>query len=194
MKKPLSPLIFALALVASAALGVDTPTVVRAVDGDTLLLSDQRRVRLIGVDTPEHHPSAKLNRDAARTRRDRDTIRALGKAATAFVDELVRGRPVRLEYERSNKVKRHRDQYGRELAYVYFTPFDCGELEQWVAEASCELPAYDEGFLNALIIEAGYGNAYTIYPFQHSERFRELERDAREHQRGLWKDAGPPVL
>jgi len=51
----------------------------RVIDGDTLLLTNGERVRLIGVDTPEVHESKKLHRDAQRTQTDIETIKALGK-------------------------------------------------------------------------------------------------------------------
>src|SRR5690242_17209406 len=68
----------------------------RVVDGDTLLLSNKERVRLIGVDTPEWHESAKLHKDAERTHRDAQTIQALGERAARFVSEVLDHREVRL--------------------------------------------------------------------------------------------------
>lgn len=75
--------------------------VLRAVDGDTLLLEDGRRVRLLGVDTPE-------------TKREGTPIQPWGPEAHAFTAGLVEGRTVRLEFDR----ERH-DKYDRVLAYVY---------------------------------------------------------------------------
>jgi hypothetical protein len=34
--------------------------------------------------------------------------------------------------------------------------------------------------------QAGYGFAYTRFPFARMEEFRRLEREAREQRRGLW--------
>ena len=39
----------------------------RVVDGDTLLLTNGERIRLIGVDAPEVHESNKLYRDVQKT-------------------------------------------------------------------------------------------------------------------------------
>ena len=189
MTKPLSSLCLALFLIASPLSGNDPAVVVsRVVDGDTLVLSDGRRVRLIGVDTPEHHPSAKLRRDAARTQRDAAVIREAGKRATRFVRAIIEGREARIELDPVNKVRGHRDRYGRVLAYVRFKPVDCGELSPLVAEEVCGAVPYEEGFLNALILYAGYAHAYTRFPFKHLEEFRRLEREAREEGRGLWKE------
>ena len=75
--------------------------VVRVVDGDTLLLEDGIRVRLLGVDTPE-------------TKRPDHPVEALGPEATAFTKNFIGSQPIRLEYDRER-----RDRFGRVLAYVY---------------------------------------------------------------------------
>lgn len=76
-------------------------TVVRVVDGDTLLLDGNERVRLIGVDTPE-------------TVDPRRPVQRFGKEASAFTRSRVEGRRVRLAFDRERT-----DRYGRTLAYVY---------------------------------------------------------------------------
>lgn len=73
----------------------------RAVDGDTLLLDDRTRVRLLGVDTPE-------------TKRPDWPVEPFGPEAHDFTSAHVEGRKVRLEFDK----ERH-DKYGRILAYVY---------------------------------------------------------------------------
>ena len=163
----------------------------RAVDGDTLLLSNKVKVRLIGIDTPEWHSSRKLRKDAERNHRDALTIQKLGGRSARFVKELMEGREVHLKYEKSNRVQAHTDRYGRALAYVFFDPPRCEELSQEMAEQVCELDSFEKGFLNALIIEAGYANAYTRYPFSHKDEFLRLQKQARENRRGLWKESGP---
>ena len=76
-------------------------TVVRVVDGDTLVLDGNERIRLIGVDTPETvHPSRPVER--------------FGKEASAFTRRMVEGRRVRLAYDDERT-----DRYDRTLAYVY---------------------------------------------------------------------------
>jgi micrococcal nuclease len=79
------------------------PYVRRVVDGDTLLLTDGTRIRLIGADTPET-----VKRDSP--------IEAFGPEATEFTKQFVAraGGRVRLEYDRERV-----DRYGRTLAYVY---------------------------------------------------------------------------
>ena len=86
-----------------AALEEGSYAVDRVVDGDTLLLVNRARVRLIGADTPEtvhpNQPEEPFGREATRfTKR--------------FIDEA--GGTVRLELDRERV-----DRYGRFLAYVF---------------------------------------------------------------------------
>jgi micrococcal nuclease len=96
---------FALALIPTVvtfSFASDLFTIKRVIDGDTLLLGNGERVRLIGVDTPEVHGSNKLQRDAERTQTDIATIRRLGQKSSAFVKKVVQGKRVRLEYDQAN--------------------------------------------------------------------------------------------
>ena len=80
-------------------------TVVRAVDGDTIIVDggDGRveDVRLLGIDTPE-------------TVDPRRPVGCYGPEASAFTKHLVTGRSVTLRYDRELH-----DRYGRFLAYVW---------------------------------------------------------------------------
>jgi len=146
-------------------------TVKRVIDGDTLQLDNNERLRLIGVDTPEVHESGKLYRDAYRSHRDIETIQFLGKKSSAFTKKMALGKRVLLKYDKTNNPIKHRDKYGRLLVYAF--------LE-------------DGTFLNAEIIRQGYGNVYTNLYFSHLDEFRQYEKEAREHKRGLWADASMP--
>ena len=97
----------ALALILSSLLLLGSPTagyeatVVRVIDGDTILLSNGEKVRYIGINTPEvHHPT-----------RGKEPY---GEVAAEANRRLVEGKTVRLEFD-----VRQRDKYGRLLAYVY---------------------------------------------------------------------------
>jgi len=79
-------------------------TVLRAVDGDTIIVQSGGRtedVRLLGIDTPE-------------TVDPRRPVGCYGPEASAFTKHLVTGRAVTLHYDRELH-----DRYGRFLAYVW---------------------------------------------------------------------------
>ena len=81
-----------------------TYLVTRVIDGDTIeveIEGEKKRVRYIGVDTPETvHPSK--------------PVQCFGKEASEFNKNLVEGNWVRLEKDISET-----DKYGRLLRYVY---------------------------------------------------------------------------
>lgn len=147
-------------------------TVERIVDGDTFELGGGKTIRLIGIDTPEKHMSGKLRSDAERSGHDIETIQAMGEAASAEAQRLGEGRRVRLEYDQNNAARGHKGAYGRILAYV------------WVVDSQGE-PAY---MVNRELVANGYANAYLKYPSTRGERFRTIERQARQEGRGLWAD------
>ena len=85
-----------------------------------------------------------------------------GKEASMFTKNLLRGEEVYIELEQGNPVGR----YGRKLLYLYRVP--------------------DGLFVNLEIIRQGYGQAYTVYPFQHMELFKHYENRADKLSKGLW--------
>ena len=76
----------------------ETAKVTRVIDGDTIVIQGDYRVRYIGIDTPEIHP----------------TVEDYGIEAWEVNRELVEGKEIRLEMDVSET-----DKYGRLLRYVY---------------------------------------------------------------------------
>jgi micrococcal nuclease len=76
-------------------------TVQRVVDGDTLLLADGVRLRMIGINCPE---SVKPD----------SPVELFGPEASTFTRECIGQQQVKLQFDRERE-----DQYGRMLAYVY---------------------------------------------------------------------------
>lgn len=136
--------------------------VTRVVDGDTLMLESREYLRLLGIDTPEMHESAKMHRDAGRTGQSIEEIQRMGRQSYEFTRGLVEGKRVRLEFDNER-----RDKYNRMLAYVF--------LE-------------DGTFVNARIVEEGYASLTNFkLNAEYMDLFRKLYRQARENRRGLWK-------
>lgn len=84
-----------------AAAQEELVTVTRVIDGDTIELEDGRKVRYIGIDTPE-------------TKAPNRPVECFGQQAAEFNRSLVEGQEVRLEKDVSET-----DRYGRLLRYVY---------------------------------------------------------------------------
>jgi micrococcal nuclease len=80
----------------------------RVIDGDTLVMNNGERLRLIGVDTPE-------------TQHAKKPVQFYGREATTFTRRMVEGRRVRLEFDPANAPRAHKDstQQRRTLAYVF---------------------------------------------------------------------------
>ncbi len=70
-------------------------------DGDTIVFSNDKRIRYIGINTPE-------------VKHEKRKAEPFGEKAKGFNKDLVLHKKVRLEYD---KIKY--DRYGRLLAYVY---------------------------------------------------------------------------
>lgn len=83
------------------AAGAAFVPVVRVVDGDTIWVPPEERVRLIGIDTPEVDWYG-------------GQAECYGEEAGVFLRRLLEGERVRLEYDEDLV-----DRYDRTLAYVY---------------------------------------------------------------------------
>lgn len=146
---------------------METATVVRFIDGDTIKISiggRQENIRLIGIDAPESRANNKAYKDAYKSKQDVEHVVALGKQASAFVNTLVRkGDTIRLEYDVEK-----RDQNRRLLGYVYLA---------------------DGAMLNETIIRSGYASLMTYPPnVKYADRFRQAYQEATQARRGLWRD------
>jgi len=84
----------------TAAAHTEGVTVRHVLDGDSVILTDQRQVRLIGINAPEFGKDGKPDEPLAAAARDR-------------LRELVQGKNVRLVLE-----EEQRDHYGRWLAHL----------------------------------------------------------------------------
>jgi len=93
--------------------------VTRVIDGDTIVIEGDYRVRYIGIDTPEIHPE----------------LEDYGMEAWQANRELVEGKEVRLERDVSET-----DKYGRLLRYVYVD--ECMVNAELVKQGLAQAKAY----------------------------------------------------
>lgn len=130
----------------SAAANADSGTVVRIVDGDTLVVSinnGDHTIRLLNVDTPE-------------TKDPNQPVECLGPQATDYLASIIPpGTSVRLEFDQ----KRH-DRYGRTLAGV-FAP-DGTLVNAEIAREGLGIPVEYDGNVKFLPpVEEAYEEART---------------------------------
>ena len=142
----------------------ESSTVRRVVDGDTFVLENGDRVRLLGIDTPEKFNSGKMTKDSDKSNLTEKAIRFLGEQSSHYADSIMTGRHIYMEVDPLNDNK---DRYGRLLRYIYT---DDGNL------------------FNLQIILDGYAFAYTKFPITKKDLFVNAENSARENNKGLWKD------
>ncbi|MBI2616597.1 thermonuclease family protein [Candidatus Gottesmanbacteria bacterium] len=128
---------------------LETATVGRIVDGDTIELTDGRKVRYIGIDTPE-------------SKDPRSPVECFGQKASEKNAELVLDKEITMEKDISDK-----DSFGRLLRYVFV-----GDV-----------------FINDYLVRQGYAQI-SIYPpdVKYQDEFLASQQEARENNRGLWKE------
>lgn len=107
----------------SSLQNLEAAQVSRVVDGDTIELSDGRKLRYIGVNTPE-------------TKDPNRGVECFGQEASQYNQQLVEGKTVFLEKDVSET-----DRYGRLLRYVYLAD---GQMvnEVLVQEGYAQASAY----------------------------------------------------
>jgi micrococcal nuclease len=139
-----------------ASLGLEAVTVARAVDGDTLELSDGRKIRLIGVNTPES------------TNKTED----YGKEASNYTSSKLEGKKVWIQKDVSDT-----DRYDRYLRVVWLSiPSDDmneSEIRSKMFNADLVLNGYAEP------------STYTP-DVKYSDYFVKFAREARDKDTGLW--------
>lgn len=136
--------------------------VVRVVDGDTA------HIVIDGVKEKVRF----IGIDTPESTREREPY---GAEASAYAKQLLNDRTVWIETDAEL-----RDRYGRLLAYVWLERPESG------AEAEVRAKQY-----NARAIADGYAQIYTFPPnVRYAEVYLDLQREAREANRGLWAVPG----
>lgn len=154
--------------VANASL--EQATVMKVSDGDTITVriigeNENKKVRLIGVDTPESvHPNS-----------GRNTV--FGEMASDYTKERLEvGQVVYMTKDKSDT-----DRYGRLLRFVW--------LEQ--PEDQNNHLEIREKMYNAELLLQGYAVAKVYSPdTTFSKLFAEFQKEAEQNQAGLWKQNG----
>ena len=144
-------------------LGFERATVTRVVDGDTVEV-------MISAITPgpgagqttigEHYNVRLIGIDTPESVKPGTPVECFAREASAATKALLEGAEVALVKDVENT-----DRYDRLLRYIYM----------------------EDEMANARLVINGYALAYTYPPnIRHSELFVQLQREAREGDRGLW--------
>lgn len=143
--------------------GYETATVTRVVDGDTI------EATVTGVtagpaagqtQVGQSYDIRLIGIDTPESVKPGTPVECFAKEASAATTALLEGQEVTLV-----KDVEEADRYDRLLRYVYL----------------------GDEMANARLVANGYANAYTYPPnVRHADLFVQLERGARENNRGLW--------
>lgn len=143
--------------------GYEAAVVTRIVDGDTIVVEVTNRSGGPGAgraEVGEEYTVRLIGIDTPESVDPRSPVECFGTEASAATEALLAGADVRLVKDVSET-----DRFGRLVRYVYLE----GEMA------------------NARLVVNGYASAYTYPPdVRHSSLFVQLEREARESDRGLW--------
>ena len=143
--------------------GYEGATVARVVDGDTIEVEITERVDGPGVGVAEigaTYDVRLIGIDTPESVKPGSPVECFAKEASAATTALLEGQEVRLV-----KDVEEADRYDRLLRYVYL----------------------GEELANARLVTNGYAHAYTYPPnVRHTDLFVQLQREARENDRGLW--------
>ncbi|QFJ55626.1 thermonuclease family protein [Pseudobutyrivibrio xylanivorans] len=148
---------------------LDAVKFVRCVDGDTIIVDDgsgeHKRVRMIGIDTPES-----VAKEEERNNEYGVMASDYTKALLADADTLY------LEYDVDSD-----DQYDRILAYVWLE-----DVSDTFNEENIE-----KSMVNAIIVKDGYGVAKRYEPtVAHDSTLKALMEKAKANNTGLWQYQG----
>ena len=146
---------------------LDAVKFIRTVDGDTIIVEDSngehKRVRMIGIDTPES------------VAQEEERNNEYGVMASDYTKELLTNAgTLYLEYDVDAD-----DQYDRILAYVWLEDVD----------DTFNVENIKNSMVNAIIVENGYGIAKKYEPtVAHDDILAELMAEAEENNIGLWQN------
>lgn len=161
-----------------------TGTVSRAVDGDTLKLSNGQTLKLASINAPEIHNTTRLHEEAKRFGKEIWAYRNIGGDAHKRVERILTLGNQKVRWETGAESF---DESGNLFAYVY-VPVD--RLEEGVQPDERVFFARTGGyeiFLNAYLVNMGYAE---VTSKESSDRYRdvlfELEQEAKDNQLGIW--------
>jgi endonuclease YncB( thermonuclease family) len=93
------------------------------IDGDTVIMDDDKKIRILGIDAYDSRSKRMIERQMSRTNKNREEVIRLALEGTTFATTLLKDECVELK-----KDYKDIDIYGRHLRYVYIHNIDYGSL------------------------------------------------------------------
>ena len=135
--------------------------VTRIVRADVIEVEGTGAVRLLGIETPDG-------------KSPKEIYGVHGQRAVSFIEKLLMGQDVKLEFDSSEINK---DELGQTLAYVY---------------------TRDGTLVNGEMVKQGFAFVRATEQFSRASDFRSYEREAMQAMRGVWgsssSTSSPPSL
>lgn len=129
---------------------------------DIIRLENEEKIKLIGIKAPKTPPKEKIERDEKGivVRRKDISLKTLEESAFDFVDELLKGKKVRLEFDV------HKNSPQGTPAYVFLVE--------------------DNSFVNAEVLRQGFAYLQISPPnTKYEQELRDAYQEARREKRGL---------
>jgi endonuclease YncB( thermonuclease family) len=160
-------------MISISATAAQAQTVTKVLNGDTVLITGVGKIKLLGILSGDE-PVLKLGQGTvppAQPRTDPPGTRATpavsgayrvkpDRPSRAFLQQLVLGKVVRLEYDPLT-----RDESRNPRAYVFLA---------------------DGTFVNAEMLRQGKARVDSSRPFAHEQEFMRLEKEAQNSGIGIW--------
>ncbi len=162
--------------------------VTRAVDGETLQLSDGRSVRMIGVVTNDAKPILRERFKASENQIAGMALQKLPEDVMAYVETNVVGRLVILSFDPANAMRGHLDSEGRVLAYVWYSIHFQEERDGDDVRRAFQVRSEDR-LLNGELIREGHAFADATSSYINQKLFLRYEQEAADRKLGMWRSS-----
>ena len=140
------------------------------INGHTIRLEDKTTLKLIGIETPLADNSRRFYSAAKKMGVSPEVMQVMGNEATRYLEELLAGATIRVEYDKQPK-----NLYGMIQGYVYRVDNKKGKKKE-------------ELFINLEIMKSGYSKRVDSTPNLKCDKvLGEAYEKAKKKAIGMWK-------
>lgn len=173
-----------LILAAVPAFTQNTDTISKVIDGDSFKLSNGQKLKLAGINAPEILDNNTLRQESRKFGKDIWVYRTLGGDAAKEAGRILAMGKNKICLESGTEAF---DADGNLFAYVYVPVARWEEGMAADEKVFLETNGQREIFLNAHLVQTGFAEVISMpLSAKHQALFLGLQREAKEHKRGLW--------